>query len=639
MVPTDRDQIRHQIDAHLAAAEWVEARGALERLWDSYASAGLAGYVAMRFDRMREQLPFYRCRVAILRSFTVEPVVPLLRACAWVNRIELTAKVGEFNAYAQEVLDPESWVYRDDADAIILAIQTQDIAPALWDAYADAGPDEIRATVDRVLEDYRAWIRTLRSRTPAYILVHSLELPVRPSRGILDAQSFEGQAQAIRSINTGLRQIASEFSGVHIFDYDTLVASYGRGRWRDEQRWATVKLPMRADAMLPLADEWVRHLAPVAGRICKVLVTDLDNTLWGGVIGEDGISGIKIDREHPGIAYWNVQRALLDVKRRGVLLAISSKNHREDALEAFRVHPGMLLKHEDFAAERINWCDKPSCLREIAAELNMGLESLAFLDDNPAERERVRRETPEVTVIDLPADPMGFAEAVRRSPVLERLSISAEDAERSRYYAEQRVRAAALGSASNVEEFYRSLRQEVEIAPVNSATLARAAQLTQKTNQFNVTTRRYSEQRLAELAETAGWAVHTVRVKDRFGDNGLVGVMVTSTEGSVCEIDTFLLSCRVISRTIETAMLAFLAAATRSRGLTAVCGWFLPTAKNGPAADFYRKHGFQLCSTTEAGTLWSLDLSQVEVDCPDWIQLTVTEGSTLGKYVVSESRT
>jgi FkbH-like protein len=632
---TDRDQIRQHADAAIAAGDWVEARATLERLWSAHASAGLAGFVAGRFEKLRGQLPFHPCRVAILRSFTLEPVIPLLRACAWVNRIDLSAKVGEFNAYAQEILDPAGWIYEHNADAIFLAVQTQDIAPELWDGYAETSPEDIRAAVDRVLADYRQWIETLRSRTPAYLFVHSLEVPARPSRGILDAQASDSQAEAIRDINAGLRRIAAEFSGVHVFDYDALVACFGRSRYRDEQRWAAVKLPMKADAMLPLAEEWVRYLAPAAGRVCKVVVADLDNTLWGGVIGEDGVSGIKVDREYPGIAYWNVQRALADVKRRGILLAIASKNNREDALEAFRSHGGMLLGAGDFAAERINWIDKPTNLREIAAELNVGLDSLAFLDDNPTERERVRRELPEVTVLELPEDPMGFAEAIRRAPVLERLSVSAEDAERSRYYADQRVRAVALGSAANVEEFYRSLAQEIEIGPVTPATLARAAQLTQKTNQFNLTTRRYSEQRLAELAANPAWAVHTVRVKDRFGDNGLVGVMITAAQGDSCEIDSFLMSCRVISRTVETAMLAYLAESCRARGLACLRGWFLPTAKNTPAAEFYRKHGFELCTTTDAGTLWHLDLSKAEVTCPDWIRLTVTEESSLGKYAVS----
>jgi FkbH-like protein len=632
---TDRDQLRQEVDASLAAAEWAAAQAALERLWAGHASPALAGYVNSRFERLRGRLPFHHCRVAILRSFTVEPILPLLRACGWASRIDIEARAGEFNAYAQESLDPAAWVHSYDPDAIFLAIQTQDVAPELWDGYADRGESEIRDAVDRVLEDYRAWLRALRSRTHGAVFVHSLEPPARPGRGILDAQSCAGQAEAIHTINTGLRRIAAESVSVHIFDYEGLVAACGRARWRDEQRWATVKLPMRADAMLALAEEWARYLAPVAGRLSKVLVTDLDNTLWGGVIGEDGVSGVKVDREYPGIAYWNVQRALADIKRRGILLAIASKNNPADALEAFRAHSGMLLRRADFAAERINWRPKPDNLRDIAAELNVGLESLAFLDDSPAERERVRRELPEVTVIDLPSDPMGFADAIRRCPALERLSISSEDAERGRYYAEQRVRASALAVSSSVEEFYRTLRQEVEIAPLTDATLPRAAQLTRKTNQFNVTTRRYTDQRLAEIAGTRGWRVRTVRVKDRFGDNGLVGLMVTRAAGDACEIDTFLLSCRVISRTVETAMLASLVEESRSLGFAVLRGWFLPTAKNDPAKDFYRKHGFELCAAREGGTLWVLELSKAAVACPDWIQLTVSEESTLGKFAVS----
>ena len=480
---------------------------------------------------------------------------------------------------------------------------TQEAAPALWEGFADRTAAEMRGVVERVLEDFRAWMGAFRSRSQAYLVVHTLEIPAFPARGILDAQSGCGQADCIGEINRGLRRIAAATSGVHVLDYDALVAASGRARWRDEQRWATVKLPLRTEGMLALAAEWVRYLCPLAGRAAKVLVTDLDNTLWGGVAGEDGPSGLRVNRDHSGIAWWNVQRALLDVKRRGILLAVASKNNRQDAVEVFRQHPGMPLRWEDFTAERVNWQDKATSLREIAAELNLGLDSLAFLDDNPAERELVRRELPEVTVIDLPDSPLGFADAIRQCPVLERLSFSAEDAERDRYYAGQRERAAARAGAANLEDYYRSLEQRVEMAPLDASTVVRAAQLTQKTNQFNLTTRRYSEQRLAVLAETAGWQVYTVRVEDRFGDNGLVGVVITQTAGETCEIEAFLLSCRVISRTVETAMLSFVAAESRARGLAGLRGWFLPTAKNAPAAECYRRHGFQLMSETEGGEL------------------------------------
>jgi FkbH-like protein len=192
-----------------------------------------------------------------------------------------------------------------------------------------------------------------------------------------------------------------------------------------------------------------------------------------------------------------------------------------------------------------------------------------------------------------------------------------------------------LGAAGNVEDFYRSLQQEVEIAPVTAVTLARTAQLTQKTNQFNCTTRRYTEQQIAERSENQEWDVLTVRVKDRFGDNGLVGVMLTRTAGGVCEIDTFLLSCRVISRTVETAMLSYLASESRARGASTIRGWFVPTAKNAPASDVFRKHGFEPGIATDAGASWHLDLSRADIACPAWIQLTATKGSLQRDYALS----
>ena len=427
MVTPDRDQIRGEIERHLRDGEWVAARTALERLWRIQPSAALAAYVSAGFERLRGRLDFHRCRVAILRSFTLDPVIPLLRAAAWVNGIELTAELGEFNAYAQELHDPKSWVYQFSPDVAILAVQTQDLAPALWEESADLSEAALRETVRQILEDFGNWIYAFRSHGKGYLLLHTFEVPYPLNRGILDAQNAFGQAEAVREINSGLRRLVAGNRGVHLLDYDAVVAAHGKARWRDEHKWATVKLPLRAECMAALAGEWVRHLAPMCGRTCKVLVCDLDNTLWGGVIGEVGVDGIQVDREYPGIAYRKVQRALLDLKRRGIILAVASKNNREDAVEALRRHPGMLLRPEDFAAERINWCDKAQSLREIAAELNVGLDSLAFLDDNPVERERIKSELPEVTVLELPDDPMGFADAPRSHPALERIALSPED--------------------------------------------------------------------------------------------------------------------------------------------------------------------------------------------------------------------
>ena len=380
-------------------------------------------------------------------------------------------------------------------------------------------------------------------------------------------------------------------------------------------------MPIAADCLIHLSREYLRFVLPLMGKTCKALAVDLDNTLWGGVIGEDGMTGIKLSAEYPGAAFLNVQRAILDLYQRGVILAACSKNNLADAMEAIETHPHMLLRPHHFAALRINWQDKAQNLREIARELNIGIDAVAFLDDNPVERNRVRGEVPEVQVLELPADPMGYAQALREWPVFERLTLSAEDRERGRMYAENRQRAELEQTAGSLEDFYRGLQMEAEMGQVTPDTLARTAQLTQKTNQFNLTTRRYSEQEVEAMRRDPAYRVVTLKVRDRFGDNGLVGVAITKTEGQTCEIDTFLLSCRVIGRTIETAILSHLAEQARQQGATVLQGWFLPTKKNAPARDFYAQHDFQPVQEREDGTLWQRDIAANPVHCPPWVKL------------------
>jgi FkbH-like protein len=615
--------LRQEIDQLIATGDATKAALCLARLWQEDAGPATAGFVVSRYERLRPHLSFVLHRVFILRSFTVEPAVPLLRAAAFVNGTDLTVEVSDFNAYAQEILEPSSRLYSFAAESVILAVQTRDVAPDLWARYADCTSVEHNAAVERVSAGFRNWIQVFRSHSQAHLIVHTLEVPPLPSRGVLDSQLESGQVTAIQQINHELRRVAQAQRGVYILDYDALVARHGRLRWHDERKWLTMRMPIAADNLVYLASEWLRYIQPLSGRICKVLVADLDNTLWGGVIGEDGVEGIKVGEEYPGAAYRALQRVMLDLYHRGILLAVCSKNNVSDAMEVLENHPGMLLRPQHFAALRINWNDKVQSLREIAAELNVGIDALAFMDDNPVERERVRTELPEVTVIDLAVDnPMEYARTLRATPVFERLALSTEDQERGRYYVEQRQRVELERSASSLEDFYYSLQQEVEMVPLTSATCPRVAQLTQKTNQFNLTTRRYSEQQINELAASPTWSVCGVRVKDRFGDNGLVGVVITRDKDTTCEIDTFLLSCRVIGRTVETAVFSWVAERARARGLRQLQGWFLPTKKNAPAKAFYAEHGFRVVTEQDGGTLWALDLEEATVTYPQWIIMT-----------------
>jgi FkbH-like protein len=619
-------EARQEIDRLIAAGDTPSAARALAELWAHEASPSAASFLVQRFEQLRSTLNLQPYRLAILRSFTVEPMVPLLRAATFCAGIDLTVHISDFNAHVQAIMDSGSTLYGFAPDTVILAVQTRDVVPELWDNGSALTPDQAQATVARVATEFRNWVRAFLKNSLAQLILLIVDQSSTPAHGILYNEPVATQTTAIMQINTELRNVASEQVGVYVLDYDGLVARHGRATWHDERKWLTVRLPIAAKNLNHLVHEWLRFLYPLSGKVAKALVVDLDNTLWGGVIGEDGMSGIRLGTEFPGAAFQAVQRALLDLHQRGILLAICSKNNREDALEALDKHPGMILKPSHFAAMRINWTDKSQNLREIAQELNIGADALAFLDDNPIERQQVRSAVPEVFVLELPADPMEFARRIRDCPLFERLALSTEDQQRGAMYKAQLDRAQLEQSITSREDFFRSLRQEAEIAPLTKATLARVAQLTNKTNQFNLTTRRYTEQQISDLVASPGWECFSIRVRDRFGDSGLVGVAITHLNGDTSEIDTLLLSCRVIGRTVESAFLSFLADRARDQGARRLQGWFLPTKKNAPARDFYSAHGFTAEHQNGDGTLWTLDLAANPLPAPEWVRLRILNG-------------
>ena len=627
MNPEDKmADLRQEIDRSISEGCVQAAAAKTGELWQLDPRSSTAAFLVSRIEKLQGLLNLSRVRVAVLRSYTLEPVIPLLRAAAFRFRIDIEVQVGDYNAYMQEILDPNSSLYRFAPDVVIVAVRLADLAPELWQDYSVLVPAAVQDAVQRVCRTLEELMRSFRERSHAALIVHNMEQPIQPAFGVLDLQIETSQLEAIQSVNRELRRIAQQHRGVYVLDYDNLVARHGRLFWQDERKLLTVRLPIAAHGLIHLANEWLRFLVPLSGQMAKALVVDLDNTLWGGVTGEDGMTGIKLGPEYPGAAYQSLQRALLDLSRRGILLAICSKNNREDAMEILEKHPGMLLRPADFAAMRINWNDKTQGLREIATELNIGLDSVAFLDDNPFEREQVRRELPEVLVIDLPNEPMQYAFAIRDFQAFERLTLSSEDRERTLLYSTQHERARAEQGFQSKEDFYRYLQQEAEIEQVTPASIARIAQLTQKTNQFNLTTRRYSEQQIAEMADNPAWEVLSVRVKDRFGDHGLVGVAITHDDRDTCEIDTFLLSCRVIGRSVETALLSYIAQCAVARGRKQLAGWFLATKKNTPAAEFYARSGFQCQPSDNEGQRWIFNLENGQIRCPEWIRFNVLEG-------------
>jgi FkbH-like protein len=616
----DASWFRGEIDRRLGENDRAGALSEAKRYWATHANASTAQFVLKRARDLFAPEQICEHRVAWVRSFTVEPLVPLLQAEAALGGCLVEPWVGDYNAYGQEILDPRSALYAFRPDTVVLAVDASQIAPKLWHGFADLSDDAVLEEIESAATSLTSLITAFRRSAGANLIVHGLAPPAWRSEGLLDARRAVGQGEAFNRINGKLRAACAQDPNTLFLDYDDLQSRHGRSQWRNEAKWATVKLPVAVSAMPLLAQAWWRHLRPFVQAPAKVLVLDLDNTLWGGILGEDGSQGLVLDDEHPGVFYKAFQQTISAIANRGVLLAVASKNDEAEALEMLASHPHMRIRPDRLSAMRINWLPKVDNLISIAEELNVGLESLVFVDDNPAECDAVRRALPMVEVVELPADPAQFSSALLQISRLERINLTEEDRRRGVYYAEERDRRQALTGAESLEAFLASLEIKVDVRRLDEADLARAAQLTQKTNQFNVTTRRYTEPELAERLSRPQWQGYVVRSQDRFGDNGVVGLTLTVTDGDQCEIDTLLLSCRVIGRGIELALLSEVASDARSRGAATLRGRFIPSRKNQPAARLYADAGFTSIGVEDGAQLWSL--SPVNVAAPAWVAIT-----------------
>jgi FkbH-like protein len=357
------------------------------------------------------------------------------------------------------------------------------------------------------------------------------------------------------------------------------------------------------------------------GLTRKCVVLDLDNTLWGGVVGEDGPQGIRLGSTAPGSEYVEFQRFLATLPQRGILLAIASKNNPDDALEVIRGHEAMVLREGAFSALRINWRPKPENLASIAEELNIGVDSLVYVDDNPDEREQMRQLLPQVLTVDLPRDPALYRSTLERLPELQVLGITEEDRLRAGQYVAKREREQIRVQAASVDDYLRSLGIKVAIDPLTEPDVSRVAQLFQRTNQFNVTTRRYDAGAVLRILGDSAWRSWTLRASDRFGDHGLVATALARANGTEWTLDSFLMSCRVIGYGIETALLADIIAAATAAGATRLRGEFIPTKKNVPARDLFARHGFQLADKrSDGGELWTYDFAAGPLAFPHWIE-------------------
>jgi FkbH-like protein len=415
-----------------------------------------------------------------------------------------------------------------------------------------------------------------------------------------------------------------------LFDVGNLANLVGQASWSAARFWYAAKYPF-APAMIPLyADHVMRIVAAQMGRSRRVLVLDLDNTLWGGIVGDDGIEGLTLGNGTPlGETYTALQRMAKSYKERGIILCVSSKNDEAIALDAFRNHPEMVLKEDDIVAFRVNWDDKAANIKAISEMIDLGLESFVFLDDNPAERKRVRDALPAVAVPELPDDPSDWIAVFQAAGYFEQTSFSREDRLRAGFYKANAQRAAQLERIGNHDDYLRSLDMTLSIAPFDQAGRKRIAQLIAKSNQFNLTTRRYSEAEVAALQADPDAITLQARLEDMFGDNGMISTVIATPNGARWEIDSWIMSCRVLGRRVEEALLQHLVHQASARGAAELIGRYMPTARNALVKDHFEKLGFALVDAQPNGhTTWRLAVSDYrDKDLPMRIDVTVAKGS------------
>jgi len=571
-------------------------------------------------------------RIALLANCTIELLQRPLANALNERGFEADFWVGGFGQYRQAILDPDSALYDFAPDIVLLYLDGEDLFPEVLENPFDLDTDRRQQLARSRIDELEALTTHLGKRLPqATLLLNTVTIPPLNTLVGLEYNSDYSVRDVISGYNTGLARLAHRSPSVVVVDVESLVAWLGFARWRDPRLWYLARMRWSREAIQALAERYAATIAGRLGQMRKCLVLDLDNILWGGIVGEEGVAGIKLGEEGIGLAYVEFQMELLNLYRKGILLAICSKNNPADALEVLRSHPAMRLREEHFAAMRINWEDKATNLRAIAEELNIGLDSLVFVDDNPVERAWVREALPEVYVPEWPDDPSDFKTALLELEVshFHKLAITEEDRRRGELYRAQAQRRKLQATATSLEDFYRSLEMRATIGVADSFTIPRIAQLTQKTNQFNLTTRRYTEAEITDLANSPESLVYWLELTDRFGSNGIVGVLILrALTKETWLVDTFLLSCRVMGRTVENAFLGFACDVLRAKGAKKLIGEYRPTAKNAPVADLYPRLGFRLVEQRQDSQLWELDLERQQVEIPEWFEIVlVSEGA------------
>lgn len=536
-----------------------------------------------------------KIRLAILGGCSLYPLHELIEHLCEVDGLLVELWQGDYDNYISEIMDDDSGLYQFAPQVVffIPAERRCTYIGNLTDA-RELQQAEAQHTVDSLLD----LARKVNEKTRAEIILTNFMLPARHDLGAFRSRTLGSDWSFRKWVNLELGLAAPAF--LHICDWEFLANRLGGLAARDERSWFESKQPCSSALLVELAREVAHLIASFKRAPKKVLILDLDNTLWGGVVADDGLEGIELGDTSPcGEAFKAFQKYIASLKQRGVLLAVCSKNDLAKAKEPFEKHPEMVLRLEDIVSFKANWEPKSESVRAMALELNLGLDSFVFVDDNPAEIDIVRQFAPEVTTILLGPDPSDYVAQLADCRLFEPHSITNEDAERTSQYRSEAQRKALEGTVTDMARYLESLQMEATISEFVPVDVPRLSQLINKSNQFNLVTRRRSEAEVIAVMNDQDFIGFSVRLKDRFGDHGLISIVIGEKAGETMKIDTWLMSCRVLKRQVEEVVLNELARLAKSKNCMRLEGLYLATAKNAMVRDFYCRMGFALIIGTE----------------------------------------
>jgi len=561
--------------------------------------------------------PLTPFRLGLLSNATVDFIVPALVASAARYGVALECIAGNYNQVMQMALTPDSVINAAHCDAVLVALDYRGLPLRS----TPGNFDEARATVQAAFGHLETIRAGLKNKGNTICILQTVASPAEYLFGSLDRALLGTINNVIEEVNRGIVQGLAGTQDV-LLDVARLAETVGLGEWHSPSEWNLAKLPF-ANAFVALyADHVARIIAALLGKTRRCLILDLDNTLWGGVIGDDGLGGIQIAQgDATGEAYLSVQRFVLDLRERGILLAVCSKNQDDVARLPFQKHPEMLLRENHFAIFQANWNDKATNIKAIANELALGLDSMVFLDDNPVERGLVRQLLPQVAVPELPNDPALYVRTLSAAGYFESVDFGNDDLKRAEFYQDNARRVILRNEVGDIQEYLASLKMEITFQPFDDNGISRIAQLINKSNQFNLTTRRYTEAEVRALWHDPRCFTLQVRLSDIFGDNGMISVVVCrQLSNSQWDIDTWLMSCRVLGRRVEDMVLKHLIEHASLRGIRKLVGIYRPTSRNQLVERHYAKLGFtELNQDSDGNTVWQLEVDRSSVTTPPMV--------------------